>query len=216
MALYAIGLGLSQRKAAWLCSTARSGLLYRSKMDRRDRHLANALLLVSRRNPAWGYRLSCGYLRLRGWRVNPERVYRVWQRIGLSLPAYRPRRKINTGAKLAGLALRRNDVWAWDFVHDRHHDTQTLRCLTVKDEATGYCLAIKVDRNLRHDDVRAVLQELVCRDGKPRAIRCDNGREFLAEALQLDLERRGRISSRVSLGRMAVTRASTGRSGRSA
>jgi len=111
-------------------------------------------------------------------------VYRVWQRIGLSLPAYRPKRKIQTGAKLAGLALRRNDVWAWDFVHDR-----------------GYCLAIKVDRNLRHEDVRSVLRELVTRYGAPRAIRCDNGREFLAEALQLDLQKRGILLANIEPGK---------------
>ena len=120
MAQLAIQRGLSHRRAAWLCSTPRSGVWYQSKIDRRDRHLAKALTLVSRRNPAWGYRLSCGYLRLRGWQVNAKRFYRVWQRIGLSLPAYRPKRKIRTGAKLAGLALRRNDVCAWAFVHDRY------------------------------------------------------------------------------------------------
>jgi putative transposase len=126
-------------------------------MDRRDRHLANALPIIARRHPAWGYRLSCGYLRLRGWQVNPKRVYRVWQRIGLSLPAYRPKRKVRTGAKLDGLALRRNDVWARDFVHDRYHNTETLRC--------------------------------------------DNGREFLADALRQEIERRGILLANIEPGK---------------
>ena len=174
MARLAVSKGVSQRRAAWLCSTPRSGMSYVSKLERRDRHLAKALLIVSRRYPAWGYRLSCGFLKLRGWKVNQKRVYRVWQRIGLSLPRYRPRRKIRTGAKLDRLALRRNDIWAWDFVHDRYHDAEKLRCLTVKDEATGFCLAIKVDRSLRSEQVKAVLRELITRYGRPRAIRCDN------------------------------------------
>ena len=160
-------------------------------MDQRDRHLCKALVIVSRKNPAWGYRLTCGYLRLRGWQVNQKRVYRVWQLLGLSLPPYRPKRKIRTGAKLAGLALRRNDVWAWDFVHDRYAQAEPLRCLTIKDEATGYCLAIKSGRHLQHQHVRDVLKELIVRHGAPRAIRCDNGGEFLAETLQKDLARRG-------------------------
>ena len=191
MARYAIGRGLSQRRASWLCSTPRSGIFYRSRMDRRDRHLGKALLVIARRNPAWGYRLSWGYLKLRGWTVNAKRVYRVWRRLGLCLPAYRPKRKIRTGAKLDGLALRRNDVWAWDFVHDRYHDAQTLKCLTVKDEATGFCLAIKADRHFRSEHVQDVLRELICRYGTPRAIRCDNGKEFLADALQEELAKRG-------------------------
>jgi putative transposase len=107
------------------------------------------------------------------------------------LPPYRPRRKIRTGARLEGLALRRNDVWAWDFVHDRYHDAEPLRCLTVKDEATGYCLAIKTGRHLQHQHVKTVLQALITRYGTPRAIRSDNGSELLAEALQKEIDKRG-------------------------
>ncbi|NND01450.1 MAG: IS3 family transposase [Acidimicrobiia bacterium] len=191
MARYAIDRGLSQRRAAWLCSTARSAIYYRSKRERRDRHLSSALRIVSRADPAWGYRLAAGYLRLRGWEVNDKRAYRLWRLNGLCLPPYRPSRKIRTGARLEALALRRNDVWAWDFVHDRYHDEGRLRCLTVKDEATGYCLAIKTDRRLRHQDVVALLRELITRYGCPRAIRSDNGSELLAGALKAEMRKRG-------------------------
>ena len=102
--------------------TPQSGLNYRSRREHRDRHLSAALRIVAREDPSWGYRLAGGYLRLRGWQDNHKRIYRLRQLNGLSLPPYRPRRKIRTGAKLEGLALRRNDVWAWDFVHDRYHD----------------------------------------------------------------------------------------------
>ena len=108
MARYAIGRGLSQRRAAWLCSTPRSALYYRPRRERRDRRLSAALRIVAARNPAWGYRLAGGYLRLRGWSDNDKRVFRLWQRLGLSLPPYRPSRKIKSGARLEGLALRRN------------------------------------------------------------------------------------------------------------
>ena len=191
MARYATSRGLSQRRAAWLCSTPRSGIHYRSKRERRDRHLSSALRMVARSDPGWGYRLAGGYLRLRGWQVNDKRVYRLWRLNGLCLPPYRPSRKIKSGARLNGLALRRNDVWAWDFVHDRYHDAQPLRCLTVKDEATGYCLAIKTGRHLRHTDVKALLRELITRYGRPRAIRSDNGSELLAQALQDEMKSHG-------------------------
>lgn len=191
MARFAIDRGLSQRRAAWLCMTPRSGLNYRSRREHLDRHLSAALRIVAREDPSWGYRLAGGYLRLRGWKDNDKRIYRLWRLNGLSLPPYRPRRKIRTGAKLDGLALRRNDVWAWDFVHDRYHDCEPLRCLTVKDEATGYCLAIKTGRHLQHQHVKAVLKELITRYGTPRAIRSDNGSELLAEALQQEIAKRG-------------------------
>ena len=127
-------------------------------------------------------------------------------------PPYRPSRKIHTGAKLNGLALRRNDVWAWDFVHDRYHDAEPLRCLTVMDEATGYCLAIRTDRNLQHLHVKALLRELITRYGRPRAIRSDNGGEMVATAPREELDKhhiQRPALNPASRGRMAVTKAST-------
>jgi hypothetical protein len=79
------------------------------------------------------------------------------------------------GAMLDGLTRRRNDVRAWDFDHDLYHDSEPLQCLTVKDEATNYCLAIKTGRHLRHQHVQDALKELITCFGKPRAIRTDNG-----------------------------------------
>ncbi len=201
MAKLAIERGLSQRRAAWLCSTPRSGIHYRSQRERRDRHLSAALKIVARADPSWGYRLAAGYLRLRGWIINDKRVYRLWRLNGLCLPPYRPRRKIRSGAKLAGLALRRNDVWAWDFVHDRYHDAEPLRCLTVKDEATGFCLAIKTARHLRHQDVKATMIELISRYGTPRAIRSDNGSELVAAALREEIEKRGILHANIEPGK---------------
>lgn len=37
----------------------------------------------------------------------------------------------------------RNHVWCYDFVHDRDASDRTIRCLTVKDEATALALAIE-------------------------------------------------------------------------
>ncbi|MGC1440447.1 MAG: hypothetical protein WA888_07540 [Burkholderiaceae bacterium] len=112
-------------------------MMYRHKRERRDRHLSRALRLVAGRFPAWGYRLSWGYLRLRGWQDNAKRVYRLWHLNGLSLPPYRPSRKIKSGQPLDGVARKRNDVWAWDLVHDSYGNGHKFRCLTVKDEATS-------------------------------------------------------------------------------
>lgn len=189
-ARYAISRGISQRRAAWCCSTPRSGIHYRSRRARRDRHLSTALRVIARQDPSWGYRLAWGYLKLRGWRVNAKRVYRLWRLNGLCLPPYRPRRKIRTGAKLDGLALRRNDVWAWDIVHDRYHDDEPLRCLTVVDEATGYCLAIEVGRHVRSDHIRMLLRRLITQYGCPRAIRSDNGGELIATVLREEMDKR--------------------------
>jgi putative transposase len=85
-------------------------------------------------------------------------------------------------------------------VHDRYHNTETLRSLAVKDEATGFYLAIKVDRHLRSEHVKVVLIGLITRFGTPQAIRCDNGQEFLADALRREIERCGILLANIEPG----------------
>jgi transposase InsO family protein len=43
---------------------------------------------------------------------------------------------------------RRNHVWSYDFVEARTHDGRSLRLLTMIDEYTRECLAIRVARRL--------------------------------------------------------------------
>ncbi len=108
-------------------------------------------------------------------------------------------------------------MWVWDFVHDRYHDAGPLRCLTVKDEATGYCLAIKTGRHLQ-SHVKAVLHELIIRYRIPRAIRSDNGAELLALVLREELEKddiKLAKLNRENPDKMAALKASTALSARS-
>ncbi len=53
------------------------------------------------------------------------------------------------------------------------------------------CLAIVVDRKLRHDDVLACLTDLFTLHGPPDHILCDNGSEFKAAAVREWLSRIG-------------------------
>ena len=61
--------------------------------------------------------------------------------------------------------------------------------LTVIDEYTRECLAIHVQRKLKHDDGLAVLTDLFTRHGPPEHIRSDNGSEFTALAVREWLEK---------------------------
>ena len=56
--------------------------------------------------------------------------------------------------------------------------------LTVIDEYTRECLALPVERRLRHGDVLEVLAELFVQRGVPEHIRSDNGSEFCAVAVR--------------------------------
>ena len=74
---------------------------------------------------------------------------------------------------------------------DRTHDGRTIKILTIIDEYTRECLAIKVDRKLKSEDVVDVLADLFILKGVPDHIRSDNGSEFTAKLFRGWLERVG-------------------------
>jgi putative transposase len=59
-----------------------------------------------------------------------------------------------------------------------------LRMLNVVDEFTREALAMHVDRSITADQTVAVLDQLAAARGAPKHIRCDNGPELTAHALQ--------------------------------
>ena len=82
-----------------------------------------------------------------------------------------------------------NQVWAYDFVMDRTHNGKRFRMLTIIDEYTRECLAIKVDRKLNSTDVVDTLLDLFVMHGVPDYIRSDNGSEFTARLVREWLKR---------------------------
>ena len=78
-----------------------------------------------------------------------------------------------------------------DFVQDRTVDGRPFRMLVVLDEYTRECLAIEVYRNLRGEDIVAVLDELTAIRGAPARIRADNGPEMIWKAVKAWCEESG-------------------------
>lgn len=56
--------------------------------------------------------------------------------------------------------------------------------LSIVDGYTRECLALNVDRSITSEDVIDTLAELFAMRGVPRAIRSDNGPEFVAHAIR--------------------------------
>jgi len=79
-------------------------------------------------------------------------------------------------------------VWSYDFVTDRLKSGKRIRMLTVIDEFTRKCLAIRVGSSLKSDDVLDTLSTLFITEGTPDYIRSDNGSEFTAKALRQWIE----------------------------
>ncbi len=117
----------------------------------------------------------------------PFLVQRIWRREGLKVPQkQRPRRRLwlNDGSCVRLRPEHRNHVWSYDFVSARTHDGRTLRLLTLLDEYTRECLAIRVERRMGSSEVIETLSEVMLWRGIPEHIRSDNGPEFVAQKLR--------------------------------
>jgi transposase InsO family protein len=150
-----------------------------------------------------GYRLAHQELRRAGVLVNHKRVYRLWRREGLSVPARRSRKRIrNVSPPLRAVtADAPNQVWCLDFVEDRTLPGSKLRMLCVADEFTRESLALEVGCSFRSERVCAVLEQLVIERGKPGALRMDNGPEFVTLALRGLCHRRSIDSAYIEPGK---------------
>ena len=178
---------MSQRRACRALGQPRSTQRYAPRVPDDEPALVAAMHAEARRHPRYGYRLVCGVLRGDGWKVNPKRVYRLWRREGLKV-ARKRRKKRRLGHSENGCVRRRaegkNDVWAWDFIHDRDEWGRPLKWLSLVDEWTRECLLLEVERGMKAVEVIERMSEVMRIRGVPRHIRSDNGPEFIARALR--------------------------------
>jgi transposase InsO family protein len=133
-------------------------------------------------------------LRIDGWHVNHKRVERIWRREGLKVPARQKKRGrlyLNDGSCIRLRPCWKNHVWAYDFVAEKLYDGRKIRMLTVVDEYSRECLAIRVNYQMKASDVIDVLSDLFLTYGIPDHIRSDNGSEFTAQIVKDWLEALG-------------------------
>jgi putative transposase len=175
--------GCSQRSALRIVGMSFSTYRYESR--RRDETaLKMRIKEITDTRVHYGYRRVHVMLRREGHADNVKRVYRLYRAEGLSLRLKRPRR--NKAAKLRQpkqIAFAINEVWSMDFVADALFDGRKLRMLTVVDCYTRECLAIDVGQSLKGEDVVQVLNRICVERGLPKAIKTDNGSEFISKAM---------------------------------
>lgn len=198
---YARKRGMSCTKACAVLQVSRSMLGYRRRQAVKDAQLLRRIRPMARHHPSWGHRLIKGRLALCGEAVSRKRVLRLWRRAGLQCPTRAVKRKICTGERLSPTAVRPNDVWCYDFVHDALVNGETFRGLLIKDEASGYALASDIARSFNASDVKSILMRLFRRYGVPRFLRSDNGPEFIAHALREWLTERGPETAYIDPGK---------------
>jgi putative transposase len=194
---------VSERRACLVLGQHRSSQRHRPQMRADEEALRAAIVSLAERFGRYGYRRITHLLREAGWSVNAKRVQRIWREEGLKIPAKQPKRGRLWTAEGSLVRLRpqhRNHVWAYDFLAETTSDSRRLRLLTVIDEYTRECLAIKVARHITGHDVLYLLSELFLEHGIPAHIRSDNGPEFVAKAVRTWLADLGVTTLFIELG----------------
>ena len=178
-----MAVGLSQRRSCALAAISRSCCGYVQRAND-DQAVLAQLRDFAQKEKRSGYWRAYVALRKQGLAINHKRVQRLWHLAKLQVPPRRRHRRRREASKAVPLqATYPRHVFTYDFLEDSTVDGRKLRCLTIVDEFTRECLAIRVARSFRSADVIRVLAQVFAEYGPPAFIRSDNGSEFIALAL---------------------------------
>src|SRR5258707_4780333 len=178
-----MAVGLAQRRSCALAVISRSCCGYVQRANDDEAVLAQLRAFAEKEKRAGYWRAYCA-LRKQGLAINHKRVQRLWQLAKLQVPPRRRHRRRREASMAVPLqATYPRHVITYDFMEDSTADGRKLRCLTIVDEFTRQCLAVRVGRSFRSADVIRVLARVFAEYGRPAFIRSDNGSEFIAWAL---------------------------------
>ena len=186
--------GVSERQACRILQQWRGTQRYVPMVRNEEEALTGEIIALASEYGRYGYRRITALLQARGWQVGKDRVQRIWRREGLKVPAKQhPRGRLwrNDGSCVRLRPERPNHVWSYDFVRGMTHDGRTLRMLTLLDEYTRECLAIRVARRMGSYEVIEALADVMLLRGVPENLRSDNGPEFVAQELRQWLAKLG-------------------------
>ncbi len=77
-----------------------------------------------------------------------------------------------------------NQSWSMDFMQDTLINGKKVRVLNIIDDFIRQTLSIDGDYSHSGISVSRALDKLIALKGKPEHIRCENGPEFLSNALE--------------------------------
>lgn len=149
------GFHVSERKACQLLGQPRGTQRYLPTQAADEDALTQALVALAAEYGRYGYRRITTLLQEAGWQVGKDRVQRIWRREGLKIPKKQKSRSrlwLNHSSCVRLRPTHRHLVWSYDFVHHATHDGRSLRLMTVIDEHTRQCLAIRVERYIKGPD----------------------------------------------------------------
>ncbi len=165
-----------------MLQVARSSFYYQSRSDPQE-ELRMRIRDLAATRVRYGYKRLHVLLRREGWQINKKRVYRLYKLEGLSLRLKSKKKRTSAPRSPVPAPTAPNECWSMDFVADRLANGRAFRLLTLVDNFSRVSPAIEVDFSLNGKRVVDVLERMKLLCGLPKAIKVDNGTEFVSKAV---------------------------------
>ncbi|CAG2407732.1 integrase catalytic subunit [Burkholderia sola] len=176
--------GVSIRLACEAFGISQTCYRYANVRDAENDEIANWLLRLTDNHRNWGFGLCFLYLRnVQGFGWNHKRVYRIYRELELNLRIKPRKRLVRQVPEPLAVPSAVNQVWSMDFMHDQLADGRSIRLFNVIDDFNREALGIEIDFSLPSERVIRALRQIIRWRGRPKAIRCDNGPEYLSAAI---------------------------------
>jgi putative transposase len=154
---------------------------YQPKLSAENTRIADWLTRLTHNQRNWGFGLCFLYLRnVKGFGWNHKRVYRIYRELELNLRIKPKKRLVREKPEPLAQPELINQTWSMDFMHDQLSDGRCFRTFNVIDDFNREGLCIEVDFSLPSERVIRALENVIEWRGKPKAIRCDNGPEYIS------------------------------------
>ena len=175
---------ISIRLACQLFQISQTCYRYEAQRNIENEQIANWLIRLTDNNRSWGFGLCYLFLRnVKGYRWNHKRVYRIYKELELNLRIKPRKRLIREVPEALNAPEAINQIWSMDFMHYQLQNGRSFRLLNVIDDFNREALGMEVDFSLPSERVIRALNQIIEWRGKPKAIRCDNGPEYVSGKL---------------------------------
>ena len=175
---------LNIRQACRAFGISETCFRYQPKLSSENAEIADWLVRLTHSQKNWGFGLCLLHLRnVKGFDWNHKRVYRIYRELELNLRIKPKKRLVREKPEPLAVPDGINQTWSMDFMHDSLEDGRTYRLFNVIDDFNREGLGIEVDFSLPTERVIRSLEQIIEWRGKPKALRCDNGPEYISATL---------------------------------
>jgi putative transposase len=177
--------GISVRLSCEIFQVSQTCFRYQALNDDQNTVIADWLVKLTSTWRNWGFGLCFLYLRnVKGYQWNHKRVYRIYKELELNLRIKPKKRLVREKPKTLEVPEDINKVWSMDFMHDSLSDRRSYRLFNVIDDYNREALGMEIDLSLPTERVIRALNQIIEWRGIPKALRCDNGPEYISHKLQ--------------------------------